>query len=203
VGRGGRKADPYPDCRHPRLDPVHCAGADTEGGRDPANAEVALLQRLSDRGIGRRADGWTAERLALRTGSLKACLHPLSDHGAFEFGEHSHHLKHRFAGRCRRVGPLLVQHEVDPEGVEFGQEADEILKRAPRPIDRPRYDQIELAARGVVSERVECRALVRALGPTDPLIAVDLDDVPAGSGCDRAQLALLVSVVWRSVETRV
>src|ERR1700736_4835889 len=36
---------------------------DAEHGRDLANAGVALLQRLADRGLGRRADGRTAERL--------------------------------------------------------------------------------------------------------------------------------------------
>jgi DNA invertase Pin-like site-specific DNA recombinase len=64
---------------------------------------------------------WTdrrpAERLALGARSLKAGLHPFSDHRAFEFGGHAHHLKHRLAGRRGRVELLLVQHEVDPEGV--------------------------------------------------------------------------------------
>jgi hypothetical protein len=35
---------------------------------------------------------------ALGRVSLKAGLHPFSDHGAFEFGEDAYHLKHRLAG---------------------------------------------------------------------------------------------------------
>jgi hypothetical protein len=131
-------------------------------------------------------------RLTLGASPLKACLHSLPDHGAFELGKHAHHLKHRLAGRRGGVEPLLVEHEIDPEGVKFGQEADEIPKRASQPIDRPSHDHVELPAGNVLAERVEGRPLVPALGSADPHIPVDLDDVPAGAGCDRPQLPLLV-----------
>ena len=66
--------------------------------------------------------------------------------------------------------------------------ARRVLKRAPKPIDRPSHDEIKLAPRGVLAEGVEGRALVSALRTADPFIAVNLDDVPAGSGRDGAQL---------------
>ena len=39
---------------------------------------------------------------------------------ALELGEHAHHLKHRLAGRCRRVDALLMQEQVDPQAVRLG-----------------------------------------------------------------------------------
>jgi hypothetical protein len=72
------------------------------------------------------------------------------------------------------------------------KESDQVLQRAPQPIDRPGHHHIELPAGGIFAERVEGRAFVPALGAADPLIAVDLDDVPTSPGRDGAQLALLI-----------
>ena len=56
------------------------------------------------------------------------------NHGALELGKHAHHLKHRLTGRRRRVEPLLVQEQVDAEGMQLRQEGDQVLQAAAEPI---------------------------------------------------------------------
>jgi hypothetical protein len=65
-----------------------------------------------------------AERLTLILGPRKAGADTFLYHGAFEFGEHAHHLKHCLAGGRRGVDRLLVKVQVDLEGVDFSQELD-------------------------------------------------------------------------------
>jgi len=66
------------------------------------------------------------------------------DHGALELGKHTHHLKHRLARRRRRVEPLLMQEQVDAEGMQLRQEGDhQVLQAAAEPIDRPGHDHVE------------------------------------------------------------
>jgi hypothetical protein len=64
--------------------------------------------------------------------------------------------------------------------VEFGQEANKVLKAAFRAY---RTDQaitnIELAFGGVSAQPIERRALVATLGTADAMILVDLDDISA------------------------
>ncbi len=52
--------------------------------------------------------------------------------------------------------------------------------------------QIELALGGIAAERVERGALIASLGPTNPVIFVDLDYLAAHAAGGLAQLALLV-----------
>jgi hypothetical protein len=124
--------------------------------------------------------------LPLCASTIEAGLDPLPDHGALEFGEHAHHLKHRFAGRRRRIEPLLMEHEVNSERVQLEQEADEILQGAAKPIDRPCHHHIELATGGILAQCVECRPLDAPFGTADALVPVDADDVPAHAGSNRA-----------------
>jgi hypothetical protein len=59
--------------------------------------------------------------------------------------------------------PWLMQEQVNPEGVQLGQEADQVLQAAAETIDGPGHHDIELALSGVAAQRVEGRALVAAL----------------------------------------
>jgi hypothetical protein len=43
--------------------------------------------------------------------------HPLSDHGLFELGKDSHHLKHCPTSRCGGIEALLMQEKIDAFGV--------------------------------------------------------------------------------------
>src|SRR5262249_30342565 len=114
------------------------------------------------------------------------------DHRPLEFGEYAHHLEHGFACRRGGVEPLLMQVEIDPQGVNFRQEADEVLKAAAEPINRPGHDHVEVAFGGIPAERIEAGALVTSSGATDAVILVDLDDLTAHAAGDLAQLALLI-----------
>ncbi len=76
--------------------------------------------------------------------------------------------------------------------MNLGQEADKVLQGAAEPIDRPGHDDIEFpgAQRPYAAHRkpAACPALCAA----DPVILVDLDDLPAGTLGDLPQLALLI-----------
>ncbi len=61
----------------------------------------------------------SAERFSLRPGASEAGLHAVLDHGAFELGEDAHHLEHRLAGWCRCVDTLLMQKQVNTDGVQL------------------------------------------------------------------------------------
>ena len=77
-------------------------------------------------------DCWPTDRLAtlgaLGLGPCHAGDHPLLDQRALKLGERAKHLKHRLAGRRRGVEALLVQVQLDPERVQFGEEADKVLQ---------------------------------------------------------------------------
>jgi hypothetical protein len=67
--------------------------------------------------------------LAPGLGPSNAHIHPLTDHGALELGEHAHHPKHRLAGRRRRV------EKVDAQAVQLSEEAAEVLQRTAKTVD--------------------------------------------------------------------
>src|SRR5215831_911058 len=111
--------------------------------RDLAHALVALLESLADGGFEIGINPWPAQRLTLILRPRKAGADTFLDHGALEFSEHAHHLKHRLAGWRRGVDSLLVQIQVDLERMNIGQ-ADKVLQRAPKAIDRPRHHHVKL-----------------------------------------------------------
>jgi hypothetical protein len=65
-----------------------------------------------------------AELGALRYGARKAGADTFLEYGSFELGEDRHHLEHRLAGGRRGVDALLVQVQVDLEGVNLSQKGD-------------------------------------------------------------------------------
>ena len=70
------------------------------------------------------------------------------DHGALELGKHAHHPKHRLTGRRSGVEPLLMQEQIDAEGMQLRQEGDQVLQAAAEPIDRLGHDHVEFLPRG-------------------------------------------------------
>src|SRR5262245_60236223 len=76
--------------------------------------------------------------------------------------------------------------------MQFGQEANQVLKAAAQPIDRPSHDHIELTLVGIAAKGIEGRTLVPALSAADAVIPVHLDDLAAHSASDLAQLAFLI-----------
>ena len=114
------------------------------------------------------------------------------NHGSLELGENAQHLKHSPAAGCGGVQALLFQVEADPEGVQLTQEGHQILQAPPKAVYRPCSDKIKLAARSVLAELVEGRALVPPLGAADACILVDFSNLLACRASNRLQLATLI-----------
>jgi hypothetical protein len=65
--------------------------------------------------------------------------------------------------------------------VHLAEEANEILRRPVKAIDRPCCDDVELAARNALQQLIEPWPAVATLGAADPLVDVLGDDAPAVS----------------------
>src|SRR5262249_61961072 len=72
------------------------------------------------------------------------------------------------------------------------QEDNKIFQGAPEPIDRPGHDDIDFPARSGLMQRVECGPLIPPFAAADPVILINLVDLPAGTLGDLPQLALLI-----------
>ena len=103
---------------------------------DLAHARPAgYRQSLSDTLFQLRSYPRPSEPFALALGPRQASTDPFLNHGPLELGKHAHHLKHRLSSRRRRVEALLMQEQVDTEGMQLGQKADKVLQAAAQPID--------------------------------------------------------------------
>ena len=79
----------------------------------------------------------TAETDPLLFRSREPSEHPLSDHGPFELGKNTHHLKHCPTRRCGGIEALLMQEKIDAFGVQCPQDIQEVRQRAAETIDKP------------------------------------------------------------------
>src|SRR5215471_14666947 len=173
-----REAAPSPDSRGQfSFDPLHRAGGDSKLHRDLAHALLALLEGLADSGFEIGIDPRPAQRFAFVSRPREAGAHTFLDHGALEFGEYAHHLKHRLAGGRRGVNSLLVQVQINFKGMNVGQKTDKVLQRTPKAVNRPRHHHVELTPSSILAHRVELRALVPPFGAAHPVITVYLDDI--------------------------
>ena len=105
--------------------------------RSGANAEC--FSRFEDTRAGRQLLTECARRFASLAGRpseafplaprpLKTRFDTLDNHRALEFAEHAEHLKHDLTGWCAGVDPLLMEVEIDPLGVQFAEERDQLLQ---------------------------------------------------------------------------
>jgi len=162
------------------------AGAAGEGhARQLKPPPSSLRDRGSRLRSSGRPDRWLWPQLTQRrTVSIPTPNCAATDR-ALELGKHTKHLKHRLASRRGRVEALLIQVQIDPERVQFGEQADEVLEAPAQPIDRPRHHHVKPTAGSVTLEPIKLRAPVAALGSRDTVVGVDLDDGVAhalGSG---------------------
>ena len=89
---------------------MHGAGINSEPRRNLAHPRSSRLgESGADGGFRLSRDGWAAQTLAFTPRPRQASPHTLLNHCALEFSEHAHHLKHRLAGRRRRIETLLMQ----------------------------------------------------------------------------------------------
>jgi hypothetical protein len=68
-----------------------------------------------------------------------------------------------------------MQEKIDAKCVQFGKEADKVLKAAAEPIDRPSHHHSELALSGIPAERIKGGALIAALGVDEVRILLVAD----------------------------
>jgi hypothetical protein len=85
--------------------------------RTPGLPGVARASRIRFSSAG--AIGGASEAFTLTPGPRKAGTDSFRNHPALEFGKYAHHLKHRFACRCRGVEPLLAHEEIDLQRVQL------------------------------------------------------------------------------------
>jgi hypothetical protein len=81
---------------------------------------------------------------ALKAGPLKPGADSFLNDRSLELGKDAQHLEHGLAGGGGRIEPLLMQEQIDPERVEFGQEANQVLQAAAETIDVPSPDASRL-----------------------------------------------------------
>src|SRR5262249_4409821 len=117
----------YVSCSLP-CNPKHGPDADAQIPGNTPDTEAAGPCGADRRGLVRVGilEAPPTKLCTLLASTGEAGEYPLADHGALELGEHPHHLEHCFAGRCRRVDPLLVQEQVDALGVKLLQEPEEV-----------------------------------------------------------------------------
>src|SRR5262245_14423007 len=187
------------------LEPVHRANAEADGfrGLDDAGAvgegAPCGLQLL-------RLSPWPAElgahdaapglKLAvpgqLVLDDLESGSDPLLDHASLELGEGARYLEEQLALWRGRVEVLLIEVEVNADGLQVLDRVEEVDQRTAEPIDRPGHHHVELPAQRILKHAVEPWPLVASLGAAYAGVAVDLDDGPATALGDIGELADLV-----------
>src|SRR6266498_4965483 len=98
----------------------------------------------------------------------------------------------RLAAGRRGIDALLMEVEVDLQGMQLGQERDQVLQRTANSINRPRHDDVELAPGRALAQGVESGPPISTLGAADALVAIDVDDLAAHPVGDLPERALLV-----------
>jgi hypothetical protein len=151
----------------------------------PARAALIRSATLS-------AISWPTEAFTFTLGPLKASANTFLNNRAFELGKNPEHLKHGLACRRGRIETLLMQKEIDAERVKLGQERHKVFQAAPKAIDVPGHQNVELALGGVPAQRIERRPSIAALGAADAVIFVDFGHLPASAFCRLTEFMLLI-----------
>src|SRR6516164_6890017 len=183
---------------------------------DGAIPEAELLGRGDDAGAFGQLSAHLALDLGADLGAPKAAAHDagltdelavalervlgagqpgvdaLADHRALELCKRTGDLEEQLAHRRRRVEVLLVEVEVNADGLKVLDGAEQVDKGAAKPIDGPSHHHIEPAPAGIFEHGIEPRTLVAAFGARDACVPVDLDHLPAAALGNPLKLADLV-----------
>jgi hypothetical protein len=76
-----------------------------------------------------------AEALPLRPSASEPGECPLANHRGLELGKDAEHLKERSPRWGGSVERLLMQKQIDTRGLQLAQKGNEVLQRAPEPVD--------------------------------------------------------------------
>src|SRR5262249_1161635 len=111
------------DRAHERAgDPLHSGRVNAKALGNPTHAltgALTLVQGVLDSLLKLGGYSRPTQSFALVLGTPKPSADSFCDHRAFKLGKNAHHLKHRLAARRRGVQALLVQEQVDMEGVQL------------------------------------------------------------------------------------
>ena len=103
---------------------MHCRWIDAKPlGNDRYARPPRSCQSLTDLLLQRRGYWRPTKTLPLAPGPRKPGADAFLNHGTLELGKYAHHLKHRLACRRRGVEPLLMQEQVDVEGMQLDRKA--------------------------------------------------------------------------------
>jgi hypothetical protein len=96
-----------------------------------------------------------------------------------------------------------MQEQIDPERVQLGQEAHEVLQAAAEPITRPGHDHIELALVASCHRSQNC---YRNRGVADVVVfdsvEVALEERPMGTDGANKGLSQMINLGYRRSEVR-
>jgi hypothetical protein len=176
-------------------DPLHRARINAKALGDAAHtftSALTLVQGRLDSFLKLGGYPRSAESFALVLGPPKTSADSFCNHRALELGKHAHHLKHGFASRRRGVETLLMQKQVDVQGMQFRQETDQVLQAAAKPVHRPRHHHVELALSRIPKQPVKLRPPIATFSATDAVVLVDADDFTAHPAGDLPQFPLLI-----------
>jgi hypothetical protein len=112
------------------------------------------------------------------------------------------HLEEGAAGWGGRVNRLPLKIEIAPDRAEFSEEPDKVLQRAPKPVNRPRRDNVNLVGGCRLQQTVEAGALFSTLGAADPPILELPDNPPAPHSHAATNPMRCVSMLCSPVEAR-
>ena len=108
-------------------DPLDDAGADAEFLADLEDA-ITFGPQFYDLGFDRRLNPSPTQLCAVCSCAREPCINSLPNDAPLELGEHSEHLKHRFAGGSRRVETLLMEEQANTffvEALEYIEQVSE------------------------------------------------------------------------------
>jgi hypothetical protein len=116
-------------------DALHRARIDPKlFGNNAHTGPARKRQGFADSLFERRGNRGPSEAFTFTPSARKPGTDSFSDHRPLKFGKNTHHLKHRLTRGRGGVEALLTQEEVDPERVQLGEEANQILQTAAQPM---------------------------------------------------------------------
>jgi len=135
-----------PEPRHAR----HLANAEALGEFVPGAGDLLGLRPWPTKAPAHNARLGRKVPLALdlRLDGSEAGVYALSDHASLELGEGTRHVEEELACRSGCIEVLLIELEIDTDGFEILDGAQEIHERAADAVDSPGHDHIELPAIG-------------------------------------------------------
>jgi hypothetical protein len=130
---------------------------------------------------------------AARSRGCQPCVRPFANQVTRKLRERPTDMKHQLAAQCGRINRFGDALESDPLGLQLGHELDQVLERAPQPVEPP--DRQHVARSGCIVNTLQAGALHPA--------AIDrvLDDLLAPSPLQG--ITLQVKILLRCRNSRI